>query len=146
TRRPVSVEGAYLERVVVNLDGGAGQTEVFLDDLRVAPVPSSVLASPARPGAGAGGRGSVASGGPPRKPGETSLVAFRLKSNVLEKLGPDRKRYMGWFPTAIEAAGASIGELRGAGFDVYVTSAELDRNQVESIVKAEFFLMPRLKG
>ncbi len=39
SRRPVSLQGAYLERVVVNLMGGRGETDVFLDDLEVGPVP-----------------------------------------------------------------------------------------------------------
>ncbi len=45
SRRPVSLEGAYLERLVVNLFGGAGVSEVFLDDLTVAPVPPERVAA-----------------------------------------------------------------------------------------------------
>ena len=51
TRRPVRLEGAYLDRIVVNLYCGAGQTEVFLDELSVAPVPPEVVAAQARPAA-----------------------------------------------------------------------------------------------
>ena len=35
TKRPVKLEGAYLDRIVVNLYCGAGETEVFLDELSV---------------------------------------------------------------------------------------------------------------
>jgi hypothetical protein len=43
TRRPVSLEGAYLERIVTNLYGGPGETEVFLDELTLAPVPAEAV-------------------------------------------------------------------------------------------------------
>ncbi len=49
TRRPVRLDGAYLEKVVVNLMGGAGESEVFLDDLEIKPVPKDVLAGPSKP-------------------------------------------------------------------------------------------------
>ena len=37
TKRKVSLEGAYVEQLVVNLFGGAGESEVFLDELTVGP-------------------------------------------------------------------------------------------------------------
>ena len=59
TKRPVKLEGAYLDRIVVNLYCGAGQTEVFLDELSVAPVPAEVVAAPDTPGrSGRGGSGA----------------------------------------------------------------------------------------
>ena len=45
SRRPVRLDGAYIEKVVVNLLGGPGQSEVFLDDLEISPVPEEVLAA-----------------------------------------------------------------------------------------------------
>ena len=41
SKRQVSLEGAYIDRLVVNLYGGPGPTEVFLDELRVEPVPAA---------------------------------------------------------------------------------------------------------
>ncbi|MFM7131354.1 MAG: hypothetical protein ACKO0V_18550, partial [bacterium] len=43
TQRKVSTEGAYLERVILNLYGGPGDTTVFIDDLRIAPVEPKLL-------------------------------------------------------------------------------------------------------
>ena len=43
SRRPVPLDGAYLERVVVNLMDSPGQSEVFLDDLEISPVPAEIL-------------------------------------------------------------------------------------------------------
>ena len=43
----MSLEGAYLERLVLNVLGGSGESEVFLDDLTVTPVPEDVASAPA---------------------------------------------------------------------------------------------------
>src|SRR4051812_33880976 len=49
SRRPVSLKGAYLDRLVVNLLGGSGASEVFLDDLSVGPVAPEILAGRSKP-------------------------------------------------------------------------------------------------
>ena len=41
SRRKVRLDGAYIERLVVNLYGGGGESEVYLDDLTITPVPES---------------------------------------------------------------------------------------------------------
>ena len=46
TKRKVSLEGAYLERLIVNIYGGEGETEVYLDELTVGPVPPELAAAP----------------------------------------------------------------------------------------------------
>ena len=56
TRRPVSLEGAYLERLVVNIYGGEGETEVYLDELTVGPVPPELAEAHARRPEAAGRR------------------------------------------------------------------------------------------
>ena len=104
TRRPVSLKGAYLERIVVNLMGGAGASEVFLDDLSIAPVPEDLLEAWTKPAT-------------PNNPGRVPLRAarhrpqrgqarpmVRLDRNRLRRLGDDRK-YHDWLPTAIDAPG-----------------------------------------
>jgi hypothetical protein len=145
TRRPVSLEGAYLERVVVNLLGASGASEVFLDDLDVTPVPPELAANWSPPGSPAGAVQGEQARRPAAAAGEASLPRIRLSSYVLEKLAADR-RYVGWFPTAIDAPGASVTELRRAGFDVLVTDAKPDPRFIESAVQRRFLLMPRLNG
>ncbi len=51
TGRKMPAQGAYLERLVVNLYGGPGETEVFLDDLTISPVPDSAILAEAAGGA-----------------------------------------------------------------------------------------------
>ena len=143
------LQGAYVERVVVNLMAGQGETEVFLDDLEVGPVSKELAAawaangSPAVPDAAQTKAGTTDRA--EKAPGRSDLPPFKFERNVFDKLTPDR-RYLGWFPTAIEAPGADAVALRQAGFDVLVTDANPDPEKLRRAVKAGMFLLPRLTG
>ena len=72
----ISLEGAYLERLVVNIYGGEGETEVYLDELTVGPVTPEVADAAGAEGPGrAGPEGPVGPDhrrppeGPERAPG-----------------------------------------------------------------------------
>ena len=83
SRRPVSLKGAYLDRLVVNLLGGSGASEVFLDDLSVTPVPPEILASASK---------QETPKAHSRSPGDLRLAT---------RGRPDRRdRRSGWRPTA----------------------------------------------
>ena len=89
-RRPVSLQGAYLERVVVNLMGGMGETDVFLDDLQVGPVPQELAAawaagrSPA-PREGADARPRRRKAGAVKDEGEPALPPIRFDARRLRE-------------------------------------------------------------
>jgi hypothetical protein len=151
TRRPVPLRGAYIERVVVNLMGGVGETDVFLDDLAVGPVPRELLAAWAEgrsPGQREGSttKGRTQKTGAVKEKGESELPPFRFSRSVLQKLIKDRRTYAGWFPTAVDAPGADPVALRQAGFDVLVTDADPDPKRTERAVRAGMLLLPRLTG
>jgi hypothetical protein len=143
TRRPVSLQGAYLERVVVNLLGGAGQSEVFLDDLVITPVPKDVLEARAK------GESATKHGAAPQSAGAvagpSSLRMVRLDRNILEKKARD-STYRPWFPVAIDAPGANPVELRRGGFDVLVDSGRYDPARLKAAVESGAMLMVRLSG
>ncbi len=151
TRRPVPLQGAYLERVVVNLMGGMGESEVFLDDLEVGPVPQK-LAADWSAGHAEVNREVSAAGGVMHKAAaakdraEATLPPIRFSRNAFSRLIESQRRYVPWFPTAVEAAGADPIALRQAGYDVLVTDARPDRRKLQSIVKSGMFLLPRLEG
>src|SRR5579883_2328545 len=148
TRRPVSLEGAYLERVVVSMKGGGGETEVFLDDLQVGPVPPELAAAWA-PDGERSPPGASDRAGPAAPAGDGSAQPrIRMSSYFLEKLSDDRRSYGGWFPTAIDAPGANLTELRRAGCDVLVTDGRPDSRRIPPALvrKSKFLLMPRLSG
>jgi hypothetical protein len=146
TRRPVKLDGAYLERVVVNLLGGPGESEVFLDDLEIEPVPKSMLAGEANAEKGgkiAGPSVKKIAADPKRK--STSEAPFRLERNLLEKRGRDGI-YRPWFPTAIDAPGANFASLRDLGFDILTDSVESDPEKLRSAVARGALIMARLSG
>ncbi|AMV37657.1 hypothetical protein [Planctomyces sp. SH-PL62] len=147
--RPVPLEGAYIDCVVVNLMGGQGGAEVFLDNLSVGPVAPEIVASWTPPGAGparpealpelpAAAPAAVAEDGARGK-----FDRIRLDRNYLSRLGDDQ-RVRPWFPTAVEAPGADVTELRRYGFDVLIDGHDADRDRLAEAVERGFLLMPRL--
>lgn len=132
TGRTVSVEGAYLERLVVNLYGGAGQGEVFLDDLTVMPVPEAriVAGAPATPAA--------------TLPDPSQPVVAAGKSRVQVNGGILSRDGIDWVPRIIDAPGADSEQLRRAGFDVLAVSPGADPNEINQALRAGFLLMPSL--
>jgi hypothetical protein len=145
TRRPVALEGAYLERVVVNLLGGPGESEVFLDNLVITPVPAEFLDGAIKADAtGKPGATSQPAGvGPGGGKGDSRTV--RMERNLLEKKGRD-SIYRPWFPVAIDAPGANPVELRRGGFDVLFDRGKFDPARLATAVGGGALLMANLTG
>ncbi len=151
SRRPVSLKGAYVDCAVVNLMGGQGGAEVFLDDLTVAPVPAEVLASWTPPGEAADDAPPAdeadvpaAAAAPPADPAARGRYdEIRLDRDRLSRLGEDRRRHL-WIPTAVEAPGADVSELRRYGFDMLVDAVDADPSRFQEAVDRGFRLIPRL--
>jgi len=147
-RRAVSLEGAYIELVLVNLMGGPGETEVFLDDLEISPVPRDLLDSSTKAKDAARRKAADApladdsgAGGDHR----ASYPPLRLERNLLQKLAPG-PRFVPWFPMAIEAPGADVAKLRGAGFDLLGDDVKADPQRLGEAIKRGFMLIPRLSS
>ncbi len=147
TRRPVKLDGAYVERVVVNLLGGPGETEVFLDDLEIDPVPQALLENPAKTAKGEKTAGSASKVRRTTDPGRkaTAQAAIRLERNLLEKRGRDGN-FHPWFPTAVDAPGANAGALRDLGFDVVSDSLSGNPEKLRAAVSRGALIMARLSG
>src|SRR5262249_50354987 len=145
SRRPVSLKGAYLDRLVVNLMGGSGPSEVFLDDLSVFPVPEEIVAAWSKPEAGRPGRDSPAPQGRGPSAGSGEQIV-RLDGDRLRRLGVKDRRLHDWLPTAIDAPGADPVRLRQYGFDVLVDDRNSDPERIKAALGKEFLLMPRLSG
>ncbi len=131
SRRVVPLKGAYLDRLVVNLLGAPGESEVFLDDLEVRPVPQPLLDSLAE------AKTAPPSPGEPRgaknAPAKSAVDRIRLLRNLLEKRVAE-SRYAPWLPTAVYAPGASPVKLRQAGFDVLVVDGKTDLERVRPAI------------
>jgi hypothetical protein len=143
--RPVSVEGAYIELVLVNLMAGPGDTEVFLDDLEISPVSADVLAAQrtAKDSGKKGSDGPLADGAGDAGDHRAQYAPLRLNRNFLERLtaGP---QYIPWFPTAIDAPGADVAKLRGSGFDILFDDVRADPARLLDALKRGFMFIPRL--
>jgi hypothetical protein len=147
-QRAVSLEGAYIELVLVNLMGGPGQTEVFLDDLEISPVPQGVLAAQNKPKdseKGAATDAPLGDGAGAAGDHRARYAPFRLERNFLEKLA-EGPRYVPWFPTAIDAPGADVAKLRGAGNDILIDDVKADPERLQEARRRGFMLMPRLSS
>lgn len=143
TRRTVSLEGAYVEQLVLNLFAGSGETEVFLDDLSVGPVPAALVAAHAA--ANARVEAPEADGAEPAHPEAEVAAAARVSfpRNRLKKRAEDGL-YHDWFFTGIHAPGADVASLRNAGFDVLIDDIRADPARFRAAVDKGFLLMPRL--
>jgi hypothetical protein len=127
-RRKVGLKGAYLERLVVNLYGGPGATEVFLDDLTVSPVPENLVVAADEPTS------------PNRSSGDAKTAAqpVRLDRYRLSRDGFD------WVPTIIRAPGADPTLLRRYGFDVLSVDMNTSPEKLKAAIRDGFLLMPHL--
>ena len=156
-KRKVSLDGAYLERLVVNVMGAPGESDVFLDDLTVGPIPAGSLPTlPPPPVAGAdagpaggGGEGegegeggaatinSGGTGGVPA-PAPAGLAPVKLEQNRLKLEGRP------WFLSIVSAPGADPAVLRKAAFRVMAIPAGADPEVARRAARAGMLLMPGL--
>lgn len=145
SQRPVSLEGAYVDQVVVNLMSGAGTTEIFLDDLSVGPVKPEIVAGWTRPGEAPApemaDEDDLADQAPAPLAAPTGRIS--LQRNRLERIDEQGRKY-GWFPTAVDAPGADPVMLRRYGFDVLVDDLDMDRDELRLAAELGFSMMPRL--
>jgi hypothetical protein len=148
TRRRVSLEGAYLERVVVNLLGGPGECEVFLDDLEIRPVAAKLLAEWARAAEPGNSAGRAIRSDSAKDDQRAQRQRVRLERNRLLRIErvEGGSSYVPWFPTAIDAPGADVTKLRRANFDLLAADFKSEPERLRTAVERGFLLMPRLSG
>ena len=142
TNRQVSLDGAYLERLVLNLYGGAGDTEVFVDEMSVGPV---LIVREEGQGEGGLANDPEVIGAPPALPDPGDPVAnpeggarVQLVANQITKDGRD------WVPTIMDAPGADPVILHQFGFDTITLSREATAEDAERAVRAQLMLIPTL--
>ena len=129
-KRKVSLQGAYLERLVINALGAPGDSEVFLDDLTVAPLPAGTPPEPAgdSPSAGAPGGAKPAA--------EASPITLDLNRLQLGKRP--------WFASIASAPDADPRTLAAAGFRVWDLPAGSNPETARRATEAGLLLMPEL--
>ncbi|MDX2035771.1 MAG: hypothetical protein SFX72_03910 [Isosphaeraceae bacterium] len=145
TKRKVDTRGAYLDRLIVNLYGGPGETTVYLDDLQIGPVLPAVAAEHRRMIENADS--------PEAKPSEVprpAEVAEAPRPTVESPIRFDRngltRQGLPWVFTAVRAPGADPEQIRRAGFDVLAVSADSDAEELKAATATGLLLMPELDG
>ena len=121
-KRAVSLKGAYVESLILNLYGGPGPSEVFVDDLTISPVPL----------------GAEANEKPAWKKPKGKNKGVQLSGDRLTLDGND------WVPAIIRAPGVDPAILKERGFDVYSVDLDADPHRVQEAVKLGMHLMPHL--
>jgi hypothetical protein len=131
SKRKVGLEGAYLDRLIVNLYGGPGESEVFLDDLTLSPVPdAAVLPGPLEPGANA-------------EPDTPKAKPAGARTRVVLAGGRLGKDGQEWIPSILWAPRADLEQAYAFGFDALAVDFA-DKATAAKAVKLGFLLMPML--
>lgn len=134
TQRKVPTEGAYLERVILNLYGGPGETTVYVDDLRISPVEPKILEYTRE------NQQVAAEDAAMRAAGEPRLDARRvvIEADQLKRDG------LGWVFSLIDAPGARSDQLLRVGFDVLSVSPFVPREFLVEASQLGYMFSPRI--
>jgi hypothetical protein len=118
-RRDVNFEGAYIDQLQLNVYGGRGLTEVWIDDVEISPMsvevaPMAPAPAPAAPGLPAP---AVTPVKPPRTPG--NLVSAPLARHAIIELNQEQLRVnrKPFFIRGIRHSNTPLKALRDAGFN-----------------------------
>lgn len=126
TKRPIRTGGAYLDRLVLNVYGGPGSVDLYIDDLVIAPVPRE-LASAGQPETAPTTPGNPDAPGnpanppaPPRSQPESAHSGdrFRLENGRLTRRDPATGQWSDWVFSLVDAPGADLDALLRSGFDM----------------------------
>lgn len=133
-KRPVNLEGAYIDQIVINLYEGAGETDAYLDELEVYPVPADALEKyavrtdiPAPASSAPGARANARPGGPPKA---------TIADNIFRIDGKP------WVFSMILPGGARLLPLRQSGFDIVGISRDDSPEYILEATKRGFLLAP----
>lgn len=130
--RTIDVTGAYLQRILINVYGGAGYSEVWLDDLQIEPVPAELVQQHQT-------QLQTEPGERPEQAASASTAArITFKGNFLAKDGRP------WLPRAISAPSADIKALRRAGFDVLEMPVFAREDEVREATDLGYWILPVL--
>ncbi len=122
-RREVDVADAYVDRVLLNVYGGPGLTDVWVDDLEAGPLTETPAAAPSR---GVPGRPAV----------RRRAAEVQLSGNKLLVAG------QGFFVRGIRHTGTPLKTLRDAGFNTVWLDESAPPGLVEDAVNLGFWIVP----
>jgi hypothetical protein len=134
-KRDIDFTDAYIDQLILNVYGGPGQTEVWIDDLEIGPVVEGD-SSPATPRLPTG----PTAGGPAA--GLTSAPAPRnAVIEVGDHLLVNNKRYLF---RAIRHTNTPLEKLRDAGFNTVFFDCDAKKEDIDEAARLGLWIVPTL--
>jgi hypothetical protein len=135
-RRDVDFRDAYIDRLVLNVYGGPGRTDIWIDDLEIGPVlDGSPFKQTSRP-SGAADKGAAIKPALPRA--RSSVVELRQ-----DQLLVNSKRF---FMRGIRHSDTPLEALREAGFNTLWFDRAAPATVLDEAVNRGFWIVPSLKA
>lgn len=125
TGRAVNADGAFVDRLVLNLYTGPGAAEYWIDDLDIGPVKPRPVAPPA----------AGAPAAPARRDGPRGRQAVHRAGQLLVDDKP-------FFFRAIRHTGVPLHVLRQAGFDALWVPAEVPQEVLDEANREGWLVVP----
>jgi hypothetical protein len=139
-RRDINFAGAYIDCLYLNVYGGPGRTEVWMDDLEIGPVLEAASFPATSPGSAAP---STLSGTTGTKEPELPLKGRRASAVEMnqDRLLVSGKRF---FMRAIRHSDTPLSALRDAGFNTVYFDSATPQALVDQAVDLGFWVVPAL--
>jgi hypothetical protein len=133
-KRPINVKDAYIDALILNVYGGPGHTEVWIDDLELGPLldPTGPFQTTGQP--------APADGGAPRA-GREKVSRPVLVEHTQDQLLVGGKRF---FLRGIRHSDTPLPVLREAGFNALWVDATTSPTLLQQAVDLGFWLVPSL--
>ena len=133
-RRDVDFTDAYIDRLMLNVYGGPGRTDVWIDDLEIGPVlDTAPFQTTSRP---SGGKDKGAAIKPVAPRSRASMVELRQ-----DRLFVNGKRF---FMRGIRHSDTPLEALREAGFNTLWFDPDASATVLEEAVNRGFWVVPSL--
>jgi hypothetical protein len=136
-RRDINFAGAYLDCLYLNVYGGPGTTEIWIDDLEIGPVNDSEPSTATSPGSAAPSTSAGSDGSRSTLTGRRATMVEMNQDHLLVS----GKRFL---MRAIRHSDTPLSALRDAGFNTVYFDAATPQPLVDKAVDLGFWIVPAL--
>lgn len=142
-KREVDFTDAYIDRLVLNVYGGPGLTDVWIDDLEMSPVQDNATFTPTSRPTGGGSKEPAPAGArltkePNEKPTATRAAVVEVNQDHLLVSGKP------FFFRGIRHSDTPLKALRDAGFNTVWIDYATDPARIDEALNLGFWLVPSL--
>jgi hypothetical protein len=142
-KRDVNFSGAYIDCLYLNVYGGPGKTELWIDDLEIGPVADAVAETSSPSNSGISTPGT--SPGPATRPGDSGSAAGSRRPSVVE-MNQDHLMVSGrrFLLRGIRYSDTPLSALRDAGFNTVWFDSATPPKLVDQAADLGFWVVPAL--